>query len=125
MTVTKKEMSEIKVKKERPQTRHLIPAKKGEVRNPNGRPKGTRNRFSEAFCADLLREWESGGPECMKRVMHEDPSTFLRVAASVLPKELNVNEGETALDRILESYNDTELVEIFAGIRALGVRKTI
>jgi capsid portal protein len=30
---------------------NLIPAKKGEVRNPNGRPKGTRNRST------IVREW--------------------------------------------------------------------
>lgn len=34
----------IKVKnKARPQTRHLIPLKKGQTANPNGRPKGQRN----------------------------------------------------------------------------------
>jgi capsid portal protein len=30
---------------------NLIPAKKGEVRNPTGRPKGTRNRST------IVREW--------------------------------------------------------------------
>jgi len=30
---------------------NLIPAKKGEVRNPNGRPKGTKNR------ATIMRQW--------------------------------------------------------------------
>ena len=30
---------------------NLIPAKKGEVRNPNGRPKGARNRST------IVREW--------------------------------------------------------------------
>ncbi len=33
----------VEPKKERPQNKHLKPAKKGEVRNPKGRPVGKRN----------------------------------------------------------------------------------
>jgi hypothetical protein len=34
-----------------PNKENLIPAKKGDVRNPNGKPKGTRNRST------IVREW--------------------------------------------------------------------
>lgn len=34
-----------------PNPQNLIPAKKGEVRNPNGRPKGSRNRST------IARKW--------------------------------------------------------------------
>ena len=36
--------------------KHLIPAKKGEVRNPNGRPKGSKNKstiFKEMLASKL------------------------------------------------------------------------
>ena len=34
-----------------PTPENIIPPKKGEVRNPNGKPKGTRNRST------IVREW--------------------------------------------------------------------
>lgn len=118
-----KNLSSKKIIRKNTDKRHenLIPAKKGEVRNPNGRPKGSRNKFGEAFFADLHAEWEKAGKEVLERVRIEDPSTFLRVAASLQPKEVNVNEGETALERILEQYSNEELDRLITGICALGV----
>src|SRR6476661_4649726 len=62
---------------------------KGKPPGP-GRPKGSRNRLGEAFISDLERDWLVHGPEVIERVAANDPSTYLRVVASILPKELNV-----------------------------------
>ncbi len=54
-----------------------------------GRPKGSRNKLGEAFLSDLLEEWSKSGPQALKRLAEDDPGAFVRVAASVLPKEID------------------------------------
>lgn len=100
---------------------NLIPAKAGEVRNPAGRPKGSRNKFGEAFVADFLKEWEEGGIEALKRVRVYDPATFIRVAASILPKEININEENTTLEKFLEKFETVDEIDAFIrGVTAIG-----
>jgi hypothetical protein len=72
-------------------------------RNRGGRPVGSRNKFSGAFLRDFLADWEVNGPAAIKTVRMRDPSTYLRVAASILPKELmveSVSSGLTPEERI-------------------------
>jgi hypothetical protein len=54
-----------------------------------GRPKGSRNKLGEAFVADLCAEWSNSGADALKRLASEDPASFVRVVASVLPKEID------------------------------------
>lgn len=60
-----------------------------------GRPKGSRNRLSEAFLNDLHTVWEREGKAAIERTLSERPWEFIRVVASVIPKELDlgVNDG--------------------------------
>jgi hypothetical protein len=69
--------------------------KKGESGNPAGRPLGSRNKFSEAALADLAADWEAGGAEAIARVRMTDPSTYMRVCFSTLPKDILVNVTQT------------------------------
>jgi hypothetical protein len=62
--------------------------KTGESGNPAGRPKGSRNAFSVAFVGDLTVAWAQHGPEILRKVAISDPSRFLGVCASVLPKDV-------------------------------------
>lgn len=55
--------------------------------NP-GRPKGARNKLGEAFLEDLLTAWTDKGIEAIQRVIIERPQDFLKVVASILPKEI-------------------------------------
>ncbi len=72
--------------------------------NP-GRPKGARNRLGEQFLEDLLASWETDGPTAIKRVIEKRPQDYLRVVASILPKDINVNVNQ------IESMTDEQLVE--------------
>ena len=69
-----------------------------------GRPAAVRNKFSNAFLSDFLADWQANGAAAIKTVRMRDPSTYLRVAASILPKELMVDAvmttGMTAEERI-------------------------
>lgn len=72
--------------------------------NP-GRPKGSRNKLGEAFLEDLLVSWESQGPAVIQRVIAEKPEQFLKVVASLMPKDLNVNlnqVGDMTDDQLID-----------------------
>ena len=62
-----------------------------------GRPAGVRNRFSHAFLTDFLADWEKYGASAIKSVRMTDPATYLRVGATILPKELMVETMTTGL----------------------------
>ena len=96
----------------RPQNRHLKTIKPGEVRNPVGRPVGSRSKFSEAMVADFLADWHQHGADVLEQVRKKDPATYLRVASVLVPKEMKVEVKQDApgnLDRV------RELLEILEG----------
>lgn len=68
-----------------------------------GRPKGSRNQLGEAFVADLYADWQANGANVIERVREDRPQDYLKVIASILPKDVNVKV--TAI----ESMNDDEL----------------
>lgn len=68
---------------------HLF--KPGQSGNPLGRPQGARSKFSEAACADALADWTSHGKGALERVRATDPSTYLRVLFSIIPKDIAVS----------------------------------
>lgn len=95
---------------------HLF--KPGQSGNPNGRPKGSRNALGEAFLQAFIEDFtqivdESGkqaGAEALAKVRLEDPSTYVRVAAGILPKELVVKDE-------LSDISDEELAALVVAAR--------
>lgn len=85
-----------------------------------GRPKGSRNKLAEAFVTDLLNDWEVGGASAIQTCRLEDPSTYLRVVASLVPKELNIRDGESTLEAFIEQFDGQQLDSLIAGIIAIG-----
>jgi hypothetical protein len=72
------------------------PWQPGQSGNPAGRRRGSRSRLSESFLCDFHAVWEEEGLEAIRRCARNDPSTFVRVAASLLPHDINVNVGINA-----------------------------
>lgn len=69
-----------------------------------GRKKGAKNKLTELFWSDFHAAWEQHGKDALDAVAKTDPGKFLTVAASVMPKELNVNTTINDLtDEQLES----------------------
>lgn len=81
------------------------PWKPGQSGNPNGRPKGSRNKLGEAFIEDMHADWEAHGKDAIVRVRTEKPEQYLKVVASILPKDLNVNINKT------DDLTDEQLIE--------------
>ena len=67
-----------------------IPFAKG---NP-GRPKGARNRLGEAFLEAMLDDFTQHGVSVIETVRSEKPDQYLKVIASILPKEMNLNVSD-------------------------------
>ena len=67
---------------------NLKPWQPGQSGNPAGRTKGSRNKLSDAFLEDLLAAWEANGKTAIESVIRDRPQDFLKVVASILPKEI-------------------------------------
>jgi hypothetical protein len=72
----------------------------GASPNPVGRPQGARGRFSDAFFRDIAEAWAQQGASVLQRVATTDPSTFLRVCGSLIPREvaLSMTQSVGGLD---------------------------
>ena len=70
---------------------NLIPWKPGQSGNPLGRPVGARNKLSEDLLNALQEEFEKHGKAVVEEVRLERPLEFLKIIASLVPKETNFN----------------------------------
>jgi hypothetical protein len=78
--------------------------KPGQSGNPKGRVKGGKNKLTEAFWVDFAEAWEAHGQAALATVAATDPGKFITVAASVMPKDVNVNTTITDMtDEQLQS----------------------
>jgi hypothetical protein len=78
-----------------PRPQLAAPWKPGQSGNPAGRPVGSRNKLSDAVFADIKADWDEHGPEAIARVRMTDPSTYFRVVASLMPKDVLLNLQQT------------------------------
>jgi hypothetical protein len=72
----------------------LIKDDKGRFLTGNiggGRTKGARNKLGEAFIQALHDDFEAHGIEAVIKVRDEKPDQYLKVIASLLPKDVNLN----------------------------------
>jgi len=84
--------------------------KQGNAGGP-GRPKGSRNKLGEAFIQTLYADFIEHGAGAIEAVRTDDPATYMRVVAALLPRELEVK-------RPLADLSDDELANALEFIRA-------
>lgn len=92
----------------------LKPPKRGEVRNPHGRPKGSRHKLSEAFLKALLQSWEECGVDTLRRYAEQDPGGYIRLYAEYALKDYTPCQCEGMCEK---DFNDLTAV-IVEAIRA-------
>ena len=63
----------------------------------NGRPREARDRLSRAFLYGLAGDFDKNGIWAIERVRKKDPATYLRVIASLQPKEFEVSDPLRAI----------------------------
>ena len=55
-----------------------------------GKLPGTRDRLTRSVLETILADWREFGAGALERVREEDPSTYVRVIASLLPKDVKI-----------------------------------
>lgn len=93
-------MAETSMPGKDPKTGQFVKGYKG-----GGRPKGSRNKLGEAFLSDMYEDWEQNGKSVIEEVRTHKPAVYMKVVASILPRDLNVNINP------LEDADDAELIQ--------------
>lgn len=91
--------------------------KLGQSGNPAGRPKGSRNKFGEAFIEALYDDFKDHGVTAIQAAREADPMGYVRVCAGLLPKELKIEKTDELSDRELD-----ERIRQLASIIGIEVR---
>lgn len=102
-------MSDLTGDKQKPG--HLF--KPGQSGNPKGRPIGSRSKLGEAFTEAMLEDFNLHGAATIQTVREERPDQYLRVIASILPKELEIKRAS------LDGLTDDELSSGLDALRSL------
>ncbi len=87
----------------------------GQSGNPAGRPKGSRNKISDAFINALCTDFEEHGATVIVKVRLDDPSQYLRLVSSVVVKIVGIvappkgpwsEWSDEKLDRAIAALSD-------------------
>ncbi len=77
------------------------------MRTPDAPTQHVRNDLGDAFVRALLEDFRCHGPTAVGALRNKDPSAYLRVVASVIPKNLRVDVGFSLVD-LLASLRETD-----------------
>jgi hypothetical protein len=70
--------------------------KPGQSGNPLGRPRSSREALGTRFIEALSEVFQKKGKAAINKLADTDPATFVRVCASLMPKELLISQGPLA-----------------------------
>ena len=90
------------------------PWQPGQSGNPAGRPIGNRNKLNEKFILALHDDFVQHGAKVIEQVRKEKPDTYLKVIASILPRELHVKDGS-----LFDGMSNEQLDEILGSVRTV------
>lgn len=77
-----------------------------------GRPKGARSKLTSEFFDDFYAAWQKQGAEALKKVAEGSPKDFVRAAAMLMPRELEIKSP-------LNELTDAELADLIAAVQSL------
>jgi Family of unknown function (DUF5681) len=85
-------------------TKHLKKWAPGESGNPVGRPAGVKNRLQGDFLHALAEDFREHGREAIRIMRIEKPAEYVKVFASLMPRELLLTQ-----DNALTELTDEQL----------------
>jgi hypothetical protein len=85
-----------------------------------GRRQGARNRISTALLTAFAEDFEKFGEETVRITRVEKPVEYLRIAASLLPKEFKITHSQQ-----LHELSDEELEQFIERLRLELHRSTV
>lgn len=93
-----------------------------------GRPKGSRNKLGEAFIEALKDDFQAHGKAAIVEVRETKPDQYLKVIASLMPKDVNLNITDDASEMTDDELADriaklTQAVAPFLDRRAGNAEK--
>src|SRR5262249_33936913 len=96
--------------------RRVIPRRMGDAGyvagNPAGRKPGDRNKFGTHFISDFYADWVQHGAAAIEKLRLESPKDYVKVAASLLPRELHVKAAS-----IVDGWTEDEVKAALDHIR--------
>jgi hypothetical protein len=92
--------------------------KKGQSGNPGGKAVGTRDRITTRFLYELAENFERNGASAIQRLYEEDVAAYVKVAAALVPKELNLEVKHSFTDILKHLEHERRAAE--AHDRAVG-----
>jgi len=82
--------------------------------NVHGNAQRTRHLFSKAFVEALLEDFRAWGAEAIVRVRTETPQAYLRVCATLIPKELKLEHSQ-----YVKTLSDEQIERAIEAIEAM------
>ena len=84
-----------------------------------GRTKGARSKLGEAFVEALHDDFQEHGVAAIETMRASDPGAYVRVIASLLPKEVKIETSSDLTDEQLD-----ERIQQLASVLEIGVART-
>ena len=82
--------------------------------NRAGRPKGSRHKLDKLFVECLYQDFKDNGAEAVRKCREEKPDVYLNVIAKVVPKQVELDATDAAVDFAKGLHAVAEFLEGFA-----------
>lgn len=86
----------------------------GQSGNPAGRPKGARTKLDNLFVECLYKDFKDNGADAIRKCREEKPDVYLNVIAKVVPKQVELDATDAAVDLAKGLHAVAEFLESFA-----------
>jgi len=86
---------------------------RGFSANPAGRPRGSRNKLSEAVICAFYRDFSKHGEKTIAKVRRDKPGVWLKVLAQLIPRQHEIEHRN-----VLKELSDEELEALIAHLEA-------
>ncbi len=89
-----------------------------------GRKKGSLNKLTTNVKDNVIAVFEGiGGVDNMIEWARENQTDFYKLYAKLLPRDLNITQGDSVIEKILEGLDDDGIVTFINGISSYASSK--